>query len=48
MILENGVLIQAVLSILLRRGVISEDEVDRELETLNRELGDDGDESGKE
>lgn len=48
MIVENGMLIQAVMNILLRKGVITEDEVDRELETLYKELGDEGEESGRE
>ncbi len=42
MIVENGMLIQAVMNILLRKGLITEDEVDRELETLYKELGDEG------
>jgi len=48
MIVENGMLIQAVMNILLRKGVITEDEVDKELETLYKELGDEGDEEGRE
>ena len=48
MIVENGMLIQAVMNILLRKGVITEDEVDRELETLYKELGDEAEESGRE
>jgi hypothetical protein len=48
MIVENGMLIQAVMNILLRKGVITEDEVDRELENLYKELGDEGDGSGGE
>jgi hypothetical protein len=48
MIVENGMLIQSVMNILLRKGVITEDEVDRELETLYKELGDEGDEPGRE
>lgn len=48
MIVENGMLIQAVMNILLRKNVITEDEVDRELETLYKELGDEGEESGRE
>ncbi|MGK2856836.1 MAG: hypothetical protein ACSLFQ_06490 [Thermoanaerobaculia bacterium] len=48
MIVENGMLIQAVMNILLRKGVITEDEVDGELETLYKELGDEGDEAGRE
>ena len=43
MIVENGMLIQAVMNILLRKGLITEDEVDRELESLYKELGDEGD-----
>jgi hypothetical protein len=36
------------MNILLRKGVITEDEVDRELESLYKELGDEGDGSGGE
>lgn len=43
MIVENGMLIQSVMNILLRKGVITEDEVDRELESLYKELGDEAD-----
>jgi hypothetical protein len=48
MIVENGMLIQAVMNILLKKGVITEDEVDRELEGLYKELGDEGDGSDGE
>ena len=48
MIVENGMLIQSVMNILLRKGIITEDEVDKELETLYKELGDEDAESGRE
>ncbi|MCM2315795.1 MAG: hypothetical protein NDJ92_11680 [Thermoanaerobaculia bacterium] len=48
MIVENGMLIQSVMNILLRKGIITEDEVDRELETLYKELGDEGEEPAGE
>ena len=46
MIVENGMLIQALMNILLKKGVIAEDEMDQELERLYRELGEDLDDEG--
>ena len=48
MIVENGMLIQSVMNILLRKGIITEDEVDKELEALYKELGDEDAESSRE
>ena len=48
MIVENGMLIQALMNLLLSKGVITEDEMDQELEKLYKELGEDMDEDGGE
>ncbi len=44
MIVENGMLIQALMNLLLNKGVITEDEMDQELEKLYKDLGEDMDE----
>jgi hypothetical protein len=43
MIVENGMLIQALMNLLLNKGIITEEEMDRELEKLYKELGEDMD-----
>jgi len=48
MIVENGMLIQALMNLLLSKGVITEEEMDQELEKLYKELGEDMDEDGGE
>lgn len=48
MIVENGMLIQALMNLLLNKGVITEDEMDAELEKLYKELGEDMDEESGE
>lgn len=48
MIVENGMLIQALMNLLLNKGVITEDEMDKELEKLYKDLGEDMDEDGGE
>lgn len=48
MIVENGMLIQALMNLLLGKGVITEDEMDQELEKLYKELGEDMDDDDGE
>ena len=48
MIVENGMLIQALMNLLLSKGVITEDEMDKELEKLYQELGEGMDEDDGE
>jgi hypothetical protein len=48
MIVENGMLIQALMNLLLSKGVITEDEMDKELEKLYQELGEGMDEDAGE
>jgi hypothetical protein len=48
MIVENGMLIQALMNLLLSKGIINEEEMDQELEKLYKELGEDMDEDGVE
>ncbi len=48
MIVENGMLIQAVMNLLLRKGVVTEDEIDRELESLYKDLGEEFDSPERE
>lgn len=47
MIVENGMLIQALMNLLLSKGIINEEEMDQELEKLYKELGEDMDEGGE-
>jgi hypothetical protein len=48
MIVENGMLIQALMNLLLSKGIINEEEMDQELEKLYKELGEEMDEDGVE
>lgn len=41
MIVENGMLIQALMNLLLSKGIITEEEMDQELEKLYKDLGED-------
>lgn len=48
MIVENGMLIQALMNLLLSKGIITEDEMDQELEKLYKDLGEDMDDDDGE
>lgn len=47
MIVENGLLLHAVVNILIRKGLIAKDELDSELDRLYAEIDDSADEDGE-
>lgn len=48
MMIENGMLLHAIVNVLIRKGVISQEEIDGEIDKLYEEMDDSEDDDGTE